>query len=552
MRTPLYRLLIAAVFLALVFAVGYQTRKPGSLELIIIDGTGGRPTPARVELLDGDKNPQVADDAIPVNGDCLDRAEAARMPLAQVVGLLSKNVKNPYTKRTEFYSVGKSVVPSLAAGTYRLRIHKGPEFNVEERELRVAPGEHVRVVVELSHWINLPQQGWYSADGHLHIARPVDGLNPNISKWMQAEDVHVANLLQWGNSRVAHNTLQYAFGKAGQYGEGDYVVAAAQENPRTHFRGHTVILGAKEMINYPESYLVFSKFFQEARRQRALSGYAHLGTWLGARYGMAIDLPSGLLNFLEILQMGEEQWTVYYDILNTGFRLTPTAGTDYPCLASFPGRERFYTKVDGSLTYESWLEGVRQGKTFVTNGPMLDLHVNGKQMGEELLVERAGTSVAIEGRVRFDTKRDSVERLELVENGEVVASYPRLNNAGEIAFRVQHEVRENCWLAVRSRGLKVDEASSFSNKSLAHSAPVFVTLKNATRLAQTPRGKMMARSWLARLDDIQARLGEDQTQFLANPGSSDGMTEAVIRRDRAALLANIAAARREYTRRLTR
>jgi hypothetical protein len=63
---------------------------------------------------------------------------------------------------------------------------------------------------------------------------------------------------------------------------------------------------------------------------------------------------------------------------------------------------------------------------------------------------------------------------------------------------------------------------------------------------------MMARSWLARLDDIQARLGEDQTQFLANPGGSDGMTEAVLRRDRAALLANIAAARREYTRRLTR
>ena len=72
---------MTAVFLALVFAVGYQTRKPGSLELIIIDGTLGRPTPARVELLDGDKNPQVADDAIPVNGDCLDRAEAARMPV---------------------------------------------------------------------------------------------------------------------------------------------------------------------------------------------------------------------------------------------------------------------------------------------------------------------------------------------------------------------------------------------------------------------------------------------------------------------------------------
>ena len=40
----------------------------------------------------------------------------------------------------------------------------------------------------------------------------------------------------------------------------------------------------------------------------------------------------------------------WYEILNTGFRITPTAGTDYPCVgASIPGRERFYTKVEGQL-----------------------------------------------------------------------------------------------------------------------------------------------------------------------------------------------------------
>ena len=43
---------------------------------------------------------------------------------------------------------------------------------------------------------------------------------------MQAEDIHVANLLQWGNARHFQNAPQYAFGPDGLYHEGDYWLAA--------------------------------------------------------------------------------------------------------------------------------------------------------------------------------------------------------------------------------------------------------------------------------------------------------------------------------------
>jgi hypothetical protein len=69
--------------------------------------------------------------------------------------------------------------------------------------------------VKLTRWIYMPEQGWYSADDHLHIARPIKELNAFISKWMQAEDIHVANLLQWGLEKRFHNALQYAFGVSG-------------------------------------------------------------------------------------------------------------------------------------------------------------------------------------------------------------------------------------------------------------------------------------------------------------------------------------------------
>ena len=81
--------------------------------------------------------------------------------------------------------------------------------------------------------------------------------------------------------------------------------------------------------------------------------------------------------------------------------------------------------------------------------------------------------------------------------------------------------------------------------SLAHSAPVYVTLRGAPPLSQQPSAKTMARIWLARLADFKARLAEDKVQYLLS-GSGPETTEAVIRRDRTALLREIEVARAKY------
>src|SRR2546421_341462 len=122
------------------------------------------------------------------------------------------------------------------------------------------------------------------------------------SAWMQAEDIHVANLLQWGDPTHSHYALQYALGTKQASQSGTWVVAGGQENPRVHILGHTIILGAASLINFPDSYLAYRPFWEEARRQGAIAGYAH-----GARsweprgwkkappFGLAIDLPGELL-----------------------------------------------------------------------------------------------------------------------------------------------------------------------------------------------------------------------------------------------------------------
>jgi hypothetical protein len=348
--------------------------------------------------------------------------------------------------------------------------------------------------------------------------------------------------------------LQYDFGEAGNYREGDYLLAAGQENPRTYFHGHAIILGGKKPINFPEAYVIYPLFWEEAERQGALQGYAHFARSLGPEYGLALDLPGKLINFIEVLQFEHGIYDGWYDTLSMGFRVTPTAGTDYPCNDNgIPGRERFYTQVAGPLTYESWLDGVQKGRTFVTNGPMLDFHLNGKGIGDEVLLKKPGTAI-LEGRVRFDSNRDDVDRLEVIVNGAPVKSFPRGTHPGEISFRLPYEFTSTSWVALKARGMKRDEAVGLhppffvgEPTSQAHTAAIYVTIQGAPPLSAQPAAKLLARKWLAKLENLEASLGEDQIQQLVAPGYRGGEVElAALRKNREELLKEIQRAKRYF------
>ena len=59
---------------------------------------------------------------------------------------------------------------------------------------------------------------------------------------MRAEDICIANLLQWGLADRFHNAIQYAHGPEGIYVDDGYILAPGQEKPRAHFLGHSIIL----------------------------------------------------------------------------------------------------------------------------------------------------------------------------------------------------------------------------------------------------------------------------------------------------------------------
>jgi len=273
--------------------------------------------------------------------------------------------------------------------------------------------------------------------------------------------------------------------------------------------------------------VIYKNFWEAARRQGALTGYAHWGTGSEAQTGLAIDLPHELIDFLEVLEASDANYDVWYDVLNTGFRITPTAGTDYGSVPCLPGRERFYTEVRGKLTYAAWLEGIRAGRTFVTNGPVLEFRVASKGMGDEVVLKEPGR-VLVEARVRFDPAWDDVKRLEVLQNGNLLRSFPRQGRSGEIRGRFEADIGESAWLAVRASGHKLGEVvprdgllppyrdrNRSAYASHAHSAAIYVTIENTPDLSRHSRAKALSRSWIARLEELEMRLAEDKIQYLA-------------------------------------
>ncbi len=138
-----------------------------------------------------------------------------------------------------------------------------------------------------------------------------------------------------------------------------------------------------------DRYFFYHEVFEESHRQGGVSGYAHYGRSFNGRRGLVLDVPFDLVDFVEILQGGRLVTNNWYPFLNLGFKLNPSAGSDFPYFGpSLPGVERYYVELGGPFDPDAWYAAFKAGRVFVTNGPLLDFTINGQSMGSELRVSR--------------------------------------------------------------------------------------------------------------------------------------------------------------------
>jgi hypothetical protein len=454
----------------------------GALQLKVSDSDGNI-TPARIGIYDASgRMPLPGDDALTIRN----YADLTRQVFLRVTH--STTSPWPHDNRHIFYIDG-DYATELPAGQYVLVVSKGPEYEVAVQDFIIADDESETISVTLDRWTNMPGAGWYSGDDHVHMTRN-ESDNESISNIMQAEDVHVTNLLQMGNPADTH-FRQYAFGDDGRYIDDRYALVPGVEDPRTAIRGHTISLNISEVVRNSDIYLQYDRIFDAYRSQGGLSGYAHVaGELFNVDRGLALDVPLGVVDFVEVLQDGILATDLWYDFLNLGFRLTPTAGSDFPYLG-VPGAERNYVYLGDTYSVNAWYEQLRASRTFVTNGPMLTLTVNGQPIGSTISL-RPGEELVASTSVAANAALERLDRLELVVHGEVVAVADDVSRDNFISLNHSLVADSGMWIAARAYG---------TDQAIAHTAPVYVVIDERGFQKSDAVADIVARM-LARLDEF--------------------------------------------------
>ncbi len=496
----------------------------GSLNLQVND-EAGETTPVRVGIYDAaGRMPLPSDDALTIkNYNDLTKQIFLRSTHGTITPW-------PHVNRHVFYVDGnyRAEIPS---GDYQLVISKGPEYAVIVDEFGILSGETTNVDVVLERWINMPAAGWYSGDDHVHMIRDKSD-NSEIGQLMQAEDINVTNVLQMGNPANTH-FHQYDFGKAGRYLVDEHALVSGVEDPRTALRGHTISLNIEEVVRNSNIYLQYDEIFDAYRKQGGMSGYAHVaGGIFNVHRGLALDVPLGAVDFVEMMQDGILATDLWYDFLNLGFKLIPTAGSDFPYLG-IPGQERNYVFVGETFTIDAWFEQLKASRTFVTNGPMLDIQVNGQPMGSVIEVQ-PGDKIDIVATAALNPDIETLDRLELIVHGQVVAVAE--NELQDELLALEHSLVANkgLWIAARAFG---------TNQAAAHTAPVYVVL-DERGFGNHEAIPEIAERMLLRLDEFDTLKVNIDDEL--EPWSVGEPLEAMLTEQRLHILARVDKARKVY------
>ena len=455
----------------------------------ILDATSGAPLPARLYLQRDDGKWFFAKSA-PTNGSAI-RYEKFR----------SATVSEMHTTLS-----AHRFIAELPAGRYTAIVERGKEYFPLTNQFTVAappattaaPAPPLSLRLPLKRWVDMSSRGWFSGDTHVHRV-PAD--LPNV---LLAEDVNVTHpMVHWTTVSTiapAHSPQNMK----GDFGDRPVSIDATHawyprnteyEIFKVGAKSHT--LGAVVIINHKTPFtqlaLPLGPIARQAHAEGALLDMEkHSWPWSFVILPvMGLDLFELSNNhvwrtdyavrsfgvpappWMKLAGGGgetERDWVSYnlqtwYALLNCGFRLRPTASTGNGVHPVPLGFSRVYVQCPEGFTYDAWMKGLGEGRSFVTTGPMLlakvpTLNVNPGR--------GAKPTLRVTGEAHSEQRLAS---LEILLNGEVVhrvtpANQPQPSGAFTSAFTADVEFTGSCWLAVRCFENRPGDRFRF-----AHTAP---------------------------------------------------------------------------------
>jgi hypothetical protein len=462
-------------------------RPTGSLRLSVKDAATGKPTIARISL----------------------KEEKGRHHSPP--GSLHRSLRG----RNHFYC-DQSAELTVPEGTYRLSAFRGPEYKIASRDITVRAGQTQDLAVELERWVHMSKEHWYSGELHIHA-------NYGYGSWFNTprtmlqqcagEDLNVCNFMVANSDADVVYDRQFFRGGADPLSTEETILYWNQEF-RSTLWGHMTLVNLEQLVEpiftgfagttNPHDMPSNADIADRAHWQKGVVNYTHVSQgqdWSKTPYAaksIPIDVALGLIDTLDINNTWSGSVAVWYRLLNCGFRVPAAAGTDVflnRIGSGLPGGDRVYVHLDGPLTYKSWIDGLKSGRSFVTNGPMLKFTVDGKEPGAVLAVG-AKPKLRVKATARAPFPLSSAA---LVHNGKVIATAKLAEDGLTATLDQDVTLDRGGWLAFRADGRGTADTALPSLN--AHSNPVYVEI-NGTGY----RSAEDARAFQKWIDDFEILL----------------------------------------------
>ncbi len=443
------------------------------------------------------------------------REKGTDAPLASRVQILSAEGK-PQRIRASLYQQGWNLVEAELSfkgrvGEYRYLASHGPQFSPASGGFTLDRKSEALDVVHLTRHADLKHENWIGGDMLVRV--PAE----EALRWLPAEDLSMATVV-----------IDQGAGKRDSLSKADAWVERScyvDSRPGSGLALHHWYPPAPVPDELPSSrLLVMAK--QAASEPNGAS--THAGTHVQARNPVhaeiqqlwARDVPiwlaSGKVDSIQLLgehltidgeralqfepiiepdpgrfrgphKAGRLLESIYWELLETGLQIPPSAGSGFGSNSSPLGYNRIYAYPTNS-TPAAWWQAVRDGRSMVTNGPLLRVTVNGEVPGYTFTSEQ-GQSIDIDIELKL-TVADPVEYLEVVCNGATLYR-ARLDEHARQGGRIPLQtIRQSGWLLVR---VVTDREHTYR---LATTAPFYFVVGQTPRVSRSAVAFFQA--WLER------------------------------------------------------
>ena len=395
--------------------------------------------------------------------------------------------------RVFFYSPGV-VELTIPAGSVTVSAVQGLATPEVSMTVETTAGSVTELIVHMETVWDAREAGWTSGEHHFHLnyGGQYDLSPSDLVLMMQGENLDVATPLLAN----LHNRFEDQHFWMWEKSRGVPLIRFGQEI-RSHFLGHMGLIETSD-LHWPwvwgPGYQVYgrddrtnSSVLDFAHAQGGLGYYVHPVshaepfTTEGLRtipVELVVDGVLGDMDAIELVCLWSNEVgtaEVWYRLLNIGVPVAPSAGTDvmtdfYRTMAV--GTTRVYAWTGDAVNWPAYLTAWREGRSFVTNGPLLDFKVEGSRPGG---VVQGGVA-----QWNLDLRSASaVSYVEIIVNGEIVWSSEGLSQAGEHSYSGKLELPVGGWVAARATGGETSWPS-MADVPYGHTSPIWIGERGST------------------------------------------------------------------------